>query len=222
MSDTLTRGLLVIDTLRIVQPVLEKWQALNQDDFWFEEGDAPWWYNERATLSLFAGAIWQSGGRVFEAFSSRKAIGAPGRKVNSKSGRGELQFWVGERGFVAEVKQCWPILGRDMQTARKVVESALSQAKNEVLRLPALDGESLGITFAVPRVHLSRQEAIDKHLQGFIDQILTIEHTTMAWVFPQVARDRRPPAEEGLSSDYIFPGVVVLLSPANVYKSEVS
>jgi hypothetical protein len=59
-----------------LSPLFKKWQKiiLKISRKWIKENDVPWWYTERASLSLFSGAIWQSGGYVFEEFSVNREI----------------------------------------------------------------------------------------------------------------------------------------------------
>jgi len=212
MNYTIDRGMR-IGSIRVIQPVLEKWQRLNEEKSWFKNEDAPWWYNERATLSVFAGAVWQCKGWVFEEFSATKAARSARGKVNYKNGRCDIQFSISESEFIAEAKQCWPVLGGSMQNARHIVEANIAQANKEVMQLPEWGYRRLGITFVAPQIHISKQEGINAYLQAFIAELLTIKNTTVAWVFPEAARGLRPFSEENTYRDYIFPGVAVLLSP---------
>ena len=67
--------------------VLREWVRLNRllGRQWSNSiGDLPWWYNERALLSLFAGAVWRTGGYAFEEFSDLKHKGIRKRKGNGR------------------------------------------------------------------------------------------------------------------------------------------
>ena len=99
MSSSINRGL-KIGPLKAMRSVLKKWQELNEDQSWFEVGDAPWWYNERATLSLFVGAVWKCDGWAFEEFSTTKATQTQRGKVDHKSGRCDIQFTIGKSHFI--------------------------------------------------------------------------------------------------------------------------
>jgi hypothetical protein len=212
MNNSIERGLRT-GSLKAIQPVLAKWQRLNENKSWFDFEDAPWWYNERATLSIFAGAVWRCGGWVFEEFSTRKASGLQRGRINYKNGRCDIQFSIGESEFIAEAKQCWPTLSGTAQNARRTVEIHIAQANQEVQQVPEWGYRRLGIVFVAPRVHVSKQDEIDKYLQAFVKQLVEIKSTTIAWVFPKAARTLRPPSEENTSRDYIFPGVAVVLCP---------
>jgi len=67
--------------LQILKPVLKEWLALIEDPdaVHWPKDDAPWWYNERALLSLFAGAIWKCEGWALEEFTTGKSKAAPWR-----------------------------------------------------------------------------------------------------------------------------------------------
>ncbi len=210
MNYSINRGLR-IGPLKMLQPVLKKWQKLNEDRSWFKAGDAPWWYNERATLSVFAGAVWRCGGQVLEEFSAKKVTGSKSGKASHKIGRCDIWFGISESEFVAEAKQCWPRLSGSTQNARRTVEASITEARREVMRVPDWGYRRLGITFAAPLVHVSKQEEISQYLRAFILQLLAIKYTTIAWVFPKAARSLRPSSKESANRDYVFPGVVMLL-----------
>lgn len=84
--------------LRCLRPVLEKWISVNRElaVHWASAGDAPWWYNERALISVFAGAVWRTGGHAFEEYSTEKR----GDRRESW-GRVDLEFAAGRQEFRA-------------------------------------------------------------------------------------------------------------------------
>ena len=63
---------LVAEAVRSV-PAAEfvRWADKIADD-WAHSRDVPWWYNERASLSVFARAVWASGEVAFEEFFEEK------------------------------------------------------------------------------------------------------------------------------------------------------
>src|SRR5262245_24586038 len=99
--------------LKKLAPPLQRWIGFMEDSRWWRwenVSDAPWWYTERALLSLFAGAIWCSKGWAFEEFETTKrqrvALKRRQRK-NSQGARGDLQFWWPDSGptFLIEAKR---------------------------------------------------------------------------------------------------------------------
>lgn len=196
-----------INRLSELQPVLEQWQNLNDDPSWFEDEDAPWWYNERASLSIFAGAIWKSGGSAFEEFSSTKDNGID----QTYSGRCDIEFGVGRSEFMGEAKQCWINLDEDWRENIKEVHSSIDAARRDVLQVPLWRNHSrLGIVFVVPSISKKKKDGVDVYLNSFIEKIIEINNVTVAWVFPRKARCLEPPKNSSAAGN-IFPGVVILL-----------
>lgn len=196
--------------------IIEKWQELNEKICYewgnWDEKEAPWWYNERASLSIFAGAVWLCGGWAFEEFSAfKKAISKKGNE-NKRIGRCDIKFRVGKHKFVAEAKQCWPNIGSNMQEVRSKVKEDLDKACKEceqmIERNIKRDYNRLGLVFAVPRLHKSKQENIENILHQFLDELQKISNVTIAWTFPEYARSLRSPT--GSDRDYIFPGIAML------------
>jgi hypothetical protein len=100
-----------------LKPALLEWQSMQKLDWWDHKGDAPWWYNERASLSLFAGAVWKCRGWVFEEFSIKRRTATTRGKYKRHSGRCDIMFGLGKIQFVGEAKQCWPVLGPSLRNA---------------------------------------------------------------------------------------------------------
>ncbi len=122
---------------RIVERLVATWQR----------EDVPWWYNERASLSVLAGAVWAAGDVAFEEFSSEKERRRSKRKF---MGRIDVRFSYGGTNFVAEAKQSWPLIGRQARSAQTAIEDELRHAGKDVQRAPADEGQKLAIVFASP------------------------------------------------------------------------
>jgi hypothetical protein len=200
--------------LEVLKPILLKWQGLVED---FIDGgsDCPWWYNERASLSLFAGAVWLSDGWAFEEFSTKKWARRMGKKGRKRIGRCDIQFGIGKNTFVAEAKQAWPTIGRSDQSGMVTVRAYLQKARDESSRLPNNEGKKLGILFVVPLIRRSkrkqvdkilRRKQIDKILSSFLEQLRKQENRTMAWVFPKKTRTM-----SYRGNNYYYPGIVLLI-----------
>ena len=100
-----------------LHPLLKQWQTIvaKASKEWAAERDAPYWYNERASLGLLAGAIWQLNGFAFEEYSTCRRIFSK-RGVSYKNGRCDIDFRFRSRYYVAESKQCYPTLGMHKET----------------------------------------------------------------------------------------------------------
>jgi hypothetical protein len=191
-------------SLKLLKRVLSEWQKLMTPVFWDYKNDAPWWYNERALLSLFAGAIWQSNGWAFEEFTTDKwRMTRQGDRKKGK-GRGDIMFGISNTNFVAEAKQCWPILERKSNNALKTLTKAIENAQSEASRLP-LYGKRLGIVFATPRLHENNLPYEDEILESFTKGLRKMKNTTLAWFFP--AEKRTLNGKDG----YRYPGIVLLI-----------
>ena len=204
-----------IGSLRKLRIIIEKWQLMNSETSLLEEQDAPWWYNERATLSFFAGAIWQSQGWVLEEFSTSKLVTTKQQK-HYKTGRCDILFNVQNEKFIAEAKQCWPTLVNNLHAAIQSVHDTLDTACKEALDDYEKEYTCLGMVFITPMLHISKNERIEEYLQNFVSQLLEIKETTVAWVFPKAARNLRPD-NELQNHNYIFPGVALVIRRAGKY-----
>ena len=195
-------GIKTTARLRCLRPILRKWIALNRQlsARWSSVGDAPWWYNERALISVLAGAVWKSGGYAFEEYSETKR----GEK-RPYSGRIDLEFIAGQYEFRAEVKQCWPAA-----TARRdrtdYVRGFMEKAKADVRRCPPNGTRRIAIVFGVPYLAQHRKAEIDDRIEWLVDQATEIQADikadAVAWTFPSL---RRLPTYQGS----VCPGIIV-------------
>jgi hypothetical protein len=189
--------------LKSLEAVLRKWQSFQKLEWWDCKGDAPWWYNERASLSLFAGAVWRSGGWVFEEFSTKRRVAKGRSKYKSSSGRCDIMFGIGKKQFIGEAKQCWPVLGSSLQTPIKEVNSCLKTALAQVSQLSSDEAERVAIVFVTPRIHASKQEDVEMIVGEFVDGLKT-KHGAMASLFPKNG-------DKIKYRKYIYPGIILLI-----------
>ncbi|MBM3129652.1 MAG: hypothetical protein FJ009_13630 [Chloroflexi bacterium] len=211
--ENLTKGLWNCNS-RALRRVLQKWQRLNErlgSDWIKSDNNAPWWYNERASLGFFCGAVWLCGGWVFEEFITEKKPAGAKRTKRKYVGRCDIEFGIGKDEFLAEAKQCWPYIGTSTRKNIDRVESTINIACQESRQTPEPGYQKLGIVFAVPRLHKSKKERLDLELARFLNELKRLQHTTIAWVFPKSARNLMPSGE---SKNYVFPGVVLLIRRA--------
>ncbi len=121
-------------------------------------------YNERALLSVFAGAVWRTGGHAFEEFSETKLKG-----MTKKESSGRIDLWFETSGgeFRAEVKDAEIPITRKSQQLRSL-RALMKRAIKDARCNPADGGDSrrLAISFAVPYL-LAKQAA--KAQQAQID-----------------------------------------------------
>lgn len=128
-----------------IGPVLQRWVKMMLEP-WPGNDDAPWWYNERASLSQLAGAIWGKGGWVFEEYrASKKYEGA------DYPGRVDFMFEWRTVKLVAGAKQLWVPLNGSLDLAARVAQK-LKDARADAERAPDVRGTyaRAGIVFVVP------------------------------------------------------------------------
>jgi hypothetical protein len=159
--------------------------------------DAPWWYNERALLSVFVGAVWQNGEEAFEEFSELKR-----RDRTLSPGRVDLWFSSGRWEFWAEAKHLEiPITRSRTQTTR--INAMMDHAKKDV-RKCAPDGftRRLALVFCMPYLRPCTPREMNQRLTWLLEQADDIEHDALAWVFPNL---KRLPKAYG----WVSPGIIV-------------
>ncbi len=201
-----------IGSLQTLRPVLKKWQEIiERRDVKNIERDAPWWYNERASISQLAGAVWLCGGWVSEEFGTEKV--SVQRQKEKFNGRCDIAFGLRRKNFWGEAKQCWPALLHENLQAKEMVEKHLRRACNEVLEGITQDYAGLAITFVSPKISPSTANniGVDNVINDLVMRLYNIQNVTLAWTFPARKRNLQP--DFGKYKDYYFPGAVIALMP---------
>lgn len=187
--------------------ILRRWVSTNIR-FSNEGYDNPWYYNERALISLFAGAVWAEGGLALEEFSVYKRTGKKRKPLYS--GRSDLYLSIGNSHFIAEVKHAWSGATRVSIKTATYVQDKLSEACDDIRKYPREKLRKLGILFAMPyfsKSYIRRwgKKPMDEQLQKWVTIMKeNIEYSCVAWVFPQEARDFRYKTE-------FYPGIAVFI-----------
>ena len=194
-------------------PLLKQWQSIIEATTkeWIKSKDALWWYNERASLGLLAGAVWQLKGFVFEEYTTLRKIHTQ-RRVSYKHGRCDMEFRLGRQYYIAESKQCWPTLGLHKERALPIVKSELEQARSQVAQVKANGYHPLAIAFVVPKIPVNydnKEHNLQANLSEFIRELSSLPKTTVAWVFPKETRGLRTPKDNRYYG-YFFPGVILV------------
>ena len=176
--------------------------------WWKDNRDAPWWYNERASISLFAGALWRCDEWAFEEYRITKHITTRKQKRKIKAGRGDIMFGIKGEGFIAEVKQCYPVIQANLHKSIKDTKDCLQVACRESYRQPSHGARRVGMVFAVPRIRISRKNKMTALIDEFIKRIQKqFKKATIAWVFPL---DKLYSLK---SRNYHYPGVILIARP---------
>lgn len=196
-----------------LEELLWEWIATIQKTFRvMGTGDAPWWYNERTSLALLAGAIWRAGGVALQEHDIERK--KPEKSSGSKHGRCDLYFAVDRRHFIAEAKQLWlPLRAQD---PRGKIKEKLTEAIKAVRSSGDEGYERLAILFISPHAPESvlgarecSSNEIDRLISDFVDKSLdTYTKTARAWAFPQATRKL---SDQDRKNPRIYPGAAVLI-----------
>lgn len=196
--------------LKKLEKLLWEWTWLNREMNKFWEGkDCPWWYNERASISTLAGAVWNAGGIALEEYASRK------RKAGRNTlGRCDLYFRIEKEEYVAEAKHCWLNAGSRARFIEVNMVECLDQACIDAKKnRPGLQGEEtlLGIAFIVPQIPKFdiEKNAVGERIvkvQKILKKIARNE-CALAWIFPRNSRNKLKAEDDG----YIYPGTAILI-----------
>lgn len=188
--------------------ILREWNETNIHFAEAWEGEsAPWWYNERASLSVLAGAVWRLGGVVFEEFSDEKTTRHHrGNLRKSYQGRCDIYFMMGATEFVAEAKWGWSGASQKggdpnphiSQLLDAAVEAADRVAKNRQCRL--------AIAFVTPYFKPRFKHHDTEMINSWIQKTGTLANcAAMAWVFPKECRRL-----SGSDGNY-YPGAAIFI-----------
>jgi hypothetical protein len=165
--------------------------------------DRPWWYNERATLSLLAAAAWEAGGVALEEYSTRK--GTVGKPSDLRLGRCDLFVSLAGGDFACEAKQVWAPIGRTATRGVEAMRVGLNDACRAARRLRKAEGRRLALCFGVPYLPRRDRESIDAQLSCWLGDVRSLKWSSFASSFPKSVRGT--PGDDG----YYYPGVVLLI-----------
>jgi len=192
-----------------LQSVLGEWISVTEElaANWSDKNDVPWWYNERANLSVLAGGVWRSGGCAFEEFSEtkRRAAKANGRFKGSYPGRVDLYFSTksGEE-FNLESKACESGALKAKHNPQPRIDMALQAACKDIRILKPNGTRKLGAVFVKPYIENRPSQDLHKIFTGWIGKLEGFDCDAKAWVFPKNFSC-------GKSERWICPGVVLLI-----------
>src|SRR5881409_3201729 len=154
--------------LRILKRVLTRWVKINirLAREWLGD-DHPCWYNERAVLSLLAGAIWLEGGFALEEYAADKRETERNRRAKY-SGRVDLYLKLGRNEFIAEAKRSWSGAVRANENTAHQIRQKLDEACEDIRRVPSNGQRKLGVLFATPYMPRTEKRNVDQHVDEWI------------------------------------------------------
>ena len=188
--------------------ILQKWIRLNKSiaEAWSDDGDVPWWYNERAAISIFSGAVWKSGYQALEEFvdEKRKVAKKSGKFSRKYSGRVDLFLNIEGQDFIAEAKQCWSGASSEGADSLMRITKCLQRACSDIRKSRPHGQRRVALLFVVPYIRRSHIRSIDQRIQNWIKKVQSLECDASAWVFPACARRTK-------WEDYYCPGTAVFV-----------
>lgn len=185
--------------LNLLKPLLKEWIKINESFCKINRDDSLYWFNERATLSTLAGAVWNSKGYCLEEYRTDKKY-----RKGTYPGRADLWFAWRKKEYYIEAKQLWISLSKNAGLASRYIRETLRVVKKEAASTIKEDkGESLGIVFAVPYISLNESVSINNRLASFLEELEKVEYDIMAYTFPSYCRSLK-------SEKYIYPGVALV------------
>jgi len=193
--------------LPMLRHSLKKWvEAQEQCAKEWEWKDAPWWYNERASISTLAGAVWSAGGIAFEEFSTHKTLRQLRKNAARTHGHGRCDLYIYSGGyhFMIEAKFCW-VTPRGK--AKSILNESMKAATKDA-KLNTDDGLKVAAVFAALRIPKSKKDESEESIQNFIKLLEGFGRCAIAWVFPNRARF----LSLRTSRSY-YPGAAVILRP---------
>ncbi|WP_235676569.1 MULTISPECIES: hypothetical protein [unclassified Vibrio] len=198
------KGVVAKEKLKHWVPMCNTW-AFNIERYTrlTESGDAPYDNNERANVSLLAGAAWSCGNIALEEFQTIKGSGD-----SEKNGR--IDLWLcseeSDEEYVEAKFKRISINGDYI----KHIELSLTDAVEDAEFSRGDDGIStVGVSFivffmkerSIPNIIKALDEAI-KNVQS------SIEHDLLSWCYPE--RDMTHVYSDG----YIVPGILMIAKKA--------
>jgi hypothetical protein len=203
-----------------IAQLLDAWLAAVERYVDLFDDDNCWWYNERANISILAGAAWSlNGWAALEEYPTRKRASKDTIPKHSciddpeanRRGRCDLYVTNASEDFAFEAKHVWKLMG----SAGDEVAKAMGYAKKDALKLITEADRHFAATFIVP--FLPKEQALGLTASELHDRIQNwLDHqndfgvearhpSAYACIFPKLG--------EGLfcNDTHHYPGVVLVL-----------
>lgn len=184
-----------------LKPILLEYLKINKEtvELWNYE-DLPWWYNERANLSLFTGAVWKKGGYALEEYTSDKVS-----IIKKYQGRNDLYFYFNKKDYILEAKVLSQNGNSKSETIQRRVNKIINLAIEDV-RINKLEffANKMGIVFVIP-YFLKKSTSIENDFNNFIKSIMKSNYSALGWLYSEKAN------ELVVAKKWVSPGLAVIL-----------
>ena len=204
-----------------IKHLLHGWTEECHRQFNAFDEEAPWWYGERANISVLASAAARLSWIALEEFATQKTLGSKSKdkkKAESKYGRCDLYVYdykqrgsgnVGASGqdFAFEAKHAWGAF-RPKSGQESRVEAKWSQAVEAARCLHIEEADhKLGLLFFVP--FAKNPEFSPEERMSAVERACSFEGVeAVAWYWIG-SKIQKPPCIEA-NKEY-YPGIVVAL-----------
>lgn len=206
------------------------------EDYCRSEGSPPYWFNERASVSLLSGAAWRAGWIAIEEFPTRKVMLERSTETDLTHRYGRCDFYAKDPGGLSFAFEAKHVMAKPSQLANEVT-AALRLARDDAAQL--LLGEAtarVALVFAVPHFPIGDVKSpsdIHSMINTLLHGVTSDESSgaspaiadgllgkkrraTHAYVFPAEMRGCLGPAEKAY-----WPGVIVIAQRVKKAKSSV-
>lgn len=189
------------DDLRWLCPVFSRWSDCIKDYIKCTNGDdIPYWWNERANISLLAGAAWRQRGFIaLEEYPSKREV-----KEEIKDCRIDLYIGNKPHDIVIEFKQGW----LQPKTTDYQLRQIVSKARHSVQDRYEAEYRTGGVYWTVMIPIIYNNDDVKSIIDEQIKRIRKIKNINLlAWCFPKATRnlvDRK--------KDFFYPGIIAALS----------
>ena len=180
--------------------------------------DVGWWYNERASVSLLAGAAGRAGAITLEEYFTDPAQ-TRRRPRKYKYVRQDLYLKIGHSQFVGEAKQLWMWLPSQPARLDRNLSASIDAAVNDAKAKDAYGAARVGVVFVVPYLELCSAAACDEALHQWYEMIQKFRCGAVAWVLP--LRACRFPFSSRPNAKWkgeLYPGCAIFLVRARDWK----
>lgn len=186
-------------------PLMEEWLLSIERYCRIMNGkDAPYLYNERANISLLAGAAWRSGRIALEEFQHDKGY------ANKKKTYGRADLWISsdEQDELVEAKCKW--ISLRSYSVPNTANPVIKKATDDAIRTRANDKgiRAIGIGFFPVYAPSKFIDNIDELIESTIKEFQDIEHHILGWCFPKEMRNYV--SDKG----NVCPGIIMLANNA--------
>ncbi len=166
------------EKIKWLEPVLVQWLRLNRDYMEnYECTDSLYWYNERANVGAFAGAVWRSGGFALEEFVALK-----GKGETEGSGRVDLFINYAGHEIICEAKKKWIYLAtNNKKDLSESINDTNQLALKDVAHTQNSFDAELGLAISFFPTYSKQGVDVQSSLNQFREAIKSVECSFYAW-----------------------------------------